>query len=181
VFEQVVRPAQKPQVVTTRRIVSVREVVEVEPAGVKWGKPGTLPTAIEVPPEEDPGGISFTVKKDKEHELDYAKSTTQKIKITNPDDPDQFVVAERIKKAVFKDKKPDNVAVYRVNPDGTEAASDRDTTYDNNGGSVETVNPNRTSSTASPFQPLQVQNNNYSISWPKTDNEEIVSEKGPST
>lgn len=180
-FEQLVRPSQKPQVVTTRRIVSVREVVEVTPAGVVWGKPGTLPTAIEVPPEESPAGINFVVKKPHEHTLDYGKSTTQKVKVTNPDDPSQYVVVERLKKAKFTDEKPETMAVYRVNPDGTVDTT-RDIAYSEGGSSIETVTPTpgyHSETPSNTFSPVQVKDNTYGISWPHADNEVIVSEKGP--
>lgn len=188
-LEQVVRPSQKPQVVPTRRIVSVRELVEVEPAGVKWGKAGNLPNAVEVPAEEDPGGISFTVKKEKEYTLDYGKSTTQKVRVQNPDDPSQYVVEERLKRAVFTDKKPDTVPVYRVNPDGSEADTDRSVTYSPEGSSIETVTPepgwrpDNVGSQASTnnLKPVRIVGQNYGLDWPKNNNEVIVSEKGPSS
>lgn len=184
-FEQVVRPSQRPNVVPTRRIISVREVVEVEPSGATWGKAGTLPTAIEVPPGEDPAGISFTVKKSKEYNLDYDKSTKQQVKVHNPDDPSQFVVEERLKKAVFTDKKPDSAPVYRVNPDGKEAESDRTKTYSPGGSSIETVNPDpgwhadNAGSQASQFQPVKVTDHAYGLSYPNAANEDIVKEIGP--
>ena len=185
-FEQIVRPAQKVSVTPTRRILSTREIVEVKPAGATWGKPGTLPVAIEVPPEEDPAGISFTVKKDKEHELDYEGSKKQKVRVENANDPNQFVVEERLIKAKFVDKKPDTAAVYRVNPDGSEAGSDRTTVYSPGGSSVETVSPDTktTYGTVDPrdpntFEPHRVESNKYNIAWPLNPNEKIVSTTGP--
>lgn len=185
-FEQVVRPSQRPNVVPTRRIVSVREVVEVEQAGATWGKAGALPTAIEVPPGEDPAGITIVFKKDKEYNLDYDKSTKQKVKVHNPDDPSQFLVEERLKKAVFTDKKPDSVPVYRVNPDGTTADSDRTKTYSSSGSSVETVTPepgwhpdNAGSAASDPFRPTSITNHGYGLTFPTSPNEDIISEKGP--
>jgi len=186
VFEQLVRPSQRPNVVPTRRIVSVREVVEVEQSGVTWGKSGTLPDAIEVPAGEDPSDISFTVKKDKEFTLDYGKSTTQKVKVQNPDDPSQYLVEERLKKAVFTDKKPDTAPIYRVGS-SNDLQSDRTKTYSPGGSSIETVNPDPGWHTdnagaqpgADPFIPQVVKNNNYTLIWPETTNVVVVSEKGP--
>lgn len=182
-FEQLVRPAQKTSILPTRRILSTREVVEVQPAGATWGKAGTLPTAIEVPPEEDPAGISFTVKKDKEHTLDYEGSKKQKVRVENPNDPGQFVVEERLVKAKFVDKKPDTVPVYRVNPDGSEASSDRTTVYSPGGSSIETVrsDTDTTYGVIDPraLVPLKVDSNKYVLIYPPAPNEIIISESGP--
>lgn len=41
-LESIVRPFVRPDSLTTRRIVSSREKVEVEPAIKSWGKPGNI-------------------------------------------------------------------------------------------------------------------------------------------
>lgn len=119
-FESLVRPFQKTTTSPTRRVVAQRTEVEVTEAGTTWGDAGTLPEATEVPAGESPLDISFEVRKTKRQ--DEVSRETERVKVTNPDDPSQYVVVERVKKISFKEKDPEAVAAY-PQPGGTSTST----------------------------------------------------------
>src|SRR5580765_6353879 len=107
-LESLVRPSQSPVTLGTRRITPVRTQVATDTAGGTWGVAGNLPVAVEVPPEADPLVFNFEVKKSKEHQ--EVSRETEKIRVQNPNDPDQYVVIERLKSVRFKEKKAETIA-----------------------------------------------------------------------
>lgn len=109
-LESLVRPYQAPAPVSTKRITPVRTDVPDETAGGRWGKAGNLPVPVEVPPGEDPLLINFEVKKKKEH--NEVSRETEKVRVENPDDPNQYVITERIKKITYREKKAETLAAY---------------------------------------------------------------------
>lgn len=109
-LEALVRPFQAPQSTATRRIVPVRTQVPPETAGVKWGVAGDLPVAVEVPVGEDPLAFSFEVTKRAAHNA--IKMETERVRVENPDDPNQYLITERIKRVTFKEKDAAALAAY---------------------------------------------------------------------
>lgn len=116
-LESFVRPFQRPENLGTRRIRSVTTQVPDQTAGGTWGIAGNLPVAVEVPPGEDPALLSFTVSKRKEHR--EVSRETERVRVENPDDPNQYVIIERIKSVRFKEKKPESIAAYNSGSAGT--------------------------------------------------------------
>lgn len=173
-FEQIVRPSETPRTLTTRRILSTREVVEVTEARAAWGKTGQLPTAVEVPPGEGPFLFNFTVKEKKEHNAVDIK--TQRIKVVNPDDNNQYVVTERIKSITFREKKASTIAAYPeyntstatqtqpgASPPETWQPGETQVNTDGTG----PLQPGETRQT----YPLKVEDRTYNITWPTAPNE----------
>lgn len=124
-LEILVRRYQKPQTSSGRRLISTREVVDVQPAILSWGAPGQLPEKVEVPIGEVPPLYAFEVKKKGKEQQETAK-VTEKVRIENPDDPDQYVVTERIKSIRFKEKDPDKLKSYPDRKNSTAYAGATD-------------------------------------------------------
>lgn len=104
-FEQIVRPFQRLPTQTTQRIIASRTKIDVPDAIAQWGQAGTLPGAIEITPTED--GFAFKVV-DCDEQFQEDSRKTEDIRIENPDDPNQYVVDQRIKSIVYNKKEPDN-------------------------------------------------------------------------
>jgi hypothetical protein len=173
-FEPLVRPWQSSAAVATRRIVSVRAQVATETAGGTWGVAGTLPTAVEVPVGEDPQSIAIEVKKTKRQ--DAVQRDIERVKVTNPDDPDQFVVVERIKRIRFKEKDADSVAAFPktssatatqttagASPPGTWQPGETQVQTDGTGA----LQKGEERST----YPLKIEERDFYINWPPGPNE----------
>lgn len=97
-LEKIVRPFQRPDSLSTKRIVATEEKIQVSPATLSWGRPGTLPAAHQIE-AIDETGISFTVvnSDDKFTELDR-KVDVRRIEQTLPDgtlNPDNYIDLER--------------------------------------------------------------------------------------
>lgn len=102
-FEQIVRPFQRLPTQTTQRIIASRTKIDVPDAIAQWGQAGTLPGAIEITPTED--GFAFKVV-DCDERFQENSRETEDIRIENPDDPNQYVVDQRIKKITFNKQEP---------------------------------------------------------------------------
>lgn len=157
-FESVVRPAQNPDVLPRRRIVSSQTVVDVVPGAITWGQSGQLPSPVEVPVGELPMRWNFKIQKSKEYKS--TKMDTETIRVENPDDSDQYVMLQRIKKINFKDKKPDKLAAYPDNPN----------TQARNGPDVEFVPwtsdaPREDQLKTEFIYPLEITDGTYIIEW----------------
>lgn len=174
-LETLVRPFAAPNPLGTRRITPVRTAVPTETAGGTWGVAGNLPQAVEVPPGEDPTFFNFEVKRSKEH--NDVSHETEKVRIENPDDPSQYVIAERIKSIKFREKKPETIAAYNnsgsvtvVNPNGTGAVGWQH--------GVTQVNTDGTGPTQAGEErityPLKVEDRTYTINWPASPNEHPI-------
>lgn len=106
-LESIVRPFQRPDSLATRRIIASREKVEVTPAVISWGKPGTIAAAHQID-AIDPTGTSFTVKLlDEEYTEDPGKRKTDVRRITQtlPDgtkNPDNYVDLNRPYQVTFE-------------------------------------------------------------------------------
>jgi hypothetical protein len=149
-FEELVRPFERPSVISTGKRIPVtivkvtRGVVEA-----RWGDVGTLPK-----PQSD--GIAFGLCNEQMTETDRQ---TETVRIENPDDSSQFIMVKRAKQLKF-DKTTNQAPV--LNSDfniGTEAGlSDFSTAGDGfvpqgGGGSTDhcqlTVNLNNNTSAGS--------------------------------
>jgi hypothetical protein len=94
-LEKIIRPFQNGEVFNARRLPpSVAPVREVpERALLNWECPHS--GAYVSGPE--PGTYGFTVK----WEEDESRRKTEKVRVENKDDPEQFIELERIKKMVL--------------------------------------------------------------------------------
>lgn len=110
-LETLVRPFTTPNPLGTRRITTVRTKVPTETSGGTWGVAGNLPVAVEVPPGEDPLSIGIATQKKTNH-IEISRET-EKVRVENPEDPNQYVIVERIKNIGFKDKNPDTLAAFK--------------------------------------------------------------------
>lgn len=173
-LEQLVRPFQSPDAIATRRIVRSQTTITPDPVVVTWGEAGDMPVAVEVPAGEDPQEIGFEVKKRARHDL--VARETEKFKITNPDDPNQYVIAERLKKATFKEKNVDAVAAF---PKGSTATSTQTTPGASPPGTWQPGETQVNTDGTGPLQqgeerrtyPLTIETRDYYISWPPAPNE----------
>lgn len=95
-LEQLVRPFQRRDLSPRTRIV-VSTGTGTEPIVIEFGEAGSLPTG-----KQD----TFEIKLEKEKEQ-YKEThrTTRKVRIENPDDPDQYVMVERPEKMKLDKKK----------------------------------------------------------------------------
>lgn len=103
-FEQIVRPFQRLPNQTTQRIIASRTKIDVPDAVAQWGQAGTLPGAIEITPTEE--GFSFKVV-DCDERFQENSRETEDIRIQNPDDPNQYVIDQRIKKITWNKQEND--------------------------------------------------------------------------
>lgn len=105
-FEQVVRPFQRPDTLARRRLVAANVKVDIQAATISWGTAGTLASAHQVD-EIDPGG-SFTVLTcDDKYEETQREVDSRRIVQTLPDgttNPDNFVDLERPYRVYFEKK-----------------------------------------------------------------------------
>lgn len=172
-LETLVRPFETKSPLATKRITPVRAEVPTETAGGRWGKAGNLPVPVEVPPGEDPLTIGFEVKKSKEHDL--VSRETEKVRVQNPDDPNQYVVIERLKSASFKDKKPDTLAAYNAGSGSVSQATPGASPNSQwQPGEVQVKSDG--SSVGIPGQqpvtyPLKIEDTKYNFNWPPGPNE----------
>ena len=174
-LETLVRPFETGSPIGTKRITPVRTEVPTETAGGRWGKAGNLPVPVEIPPGEDPLTVGFEVKKRKEH--DDVSRETEKVRIENPNDPDQFVIAERIKKITFKEKQAEAMAAYNTGSGSvtqtTPGASPNsqwqpgETQVKSDGSAVQPGQENIT-------YPLKVEERDYNFNWPANPNEHPI-------
>jgi hypothetical protein len=99
-LEQIVRPFAPPQPFNTQRLVATSVKQPTQTAHVSWGVAGTMPTAVESSPLGPAAGIGFNTKKSPQ-DLTETSRQTEKIKVQQDGNPDNFVVIERIKKITF--------------------------------------------------------------------------------
>jgi hypothetical protein len=120
-LEQIVRPFAPPQPFNTQRLVATSVKQPTQTAHVNWGVAGTLPSAIETPALQPAAGIGFNTKK-QDQRLTETSRETEKVKVQQEGNPDNFVVIERIKKITFG-KTPDAPPepTYLTKPDGGAA------------------------------------------------------------
>lgn len=123
-LEALVRPFQDPGALVSRRIVPVREEVEVTPAGKRWGQPGQMPVAQQRETEET--GFSFTVThlNDAQEVKADRKSTDIRLEIQEPDGDKPYVIIRRTDKARFDYAKPRTYPSYEEKS-WSQPASDR--------------------------------------------------------
>lgn len=99
-LEQIIRPFEKPSPFGQLRIVATSIKAPTQIAHIAWGTVGTLPTAIESGVDGPAIGPNFNVKKDDDQVTEKSR-VIEKVKITQEDNPDNFVVVERIKSITF--------------------------------------------------------------------------------
>lgn len=105
-LEQIIRPFQSREILTTRRIISTSLKIPVQEAGVEWGAAGDMPSAVEVEKDEE-GGMSFNVV-DCDDKFDEKNRKFSTIRIEQPDHPENYVVVERINQITFNKKSESN-------------------------------------------------------------------------
>lgn len=99
-LEKIIRPFQRPTTIETRRIVANSIKDPVEPATGSFGKAGTLPAAIQ-DAEASTSGFEFKVISCDDRFAEHQRVTVP-IKVSNPDDPDTFVMVDRIETISWK-------------------------------------------------------------------------------
>lgn len=100
-LEGLVRPFQSPGIINDKKLVVTRVTkVATERAIITWGSPGGSPETKQV-------GIKVTVKGDdvKKSFKEKSRKTTD-IKVTNPDNPDNWVQVRRIDEMQMTRPKP---------------------------------------------------------------------------
>ncbi len=103
-FEAVIRPFIAPNTLATQRIVARSTKQPVQKAGIIWGAAGTLPTPQEST-DAPPSGVSFKVKKTPGTFVEKSR-TTERVKIAQEGNPDNFVIVDRVKSIKFGQDKP---------------------------------------------------------------------------
>ena len=92
-FEQIVRPFQTTTTIVDRQItVTKPNKVALQKAILVWGAVGQAPTM---------SGLSFTVK-DPDNKFKETSRKTTDHRIQNPNDPNQYVVAQSIDSIAFQ-------------------------------------------------------------------------------
>lgn len=128
-LEKIVRPYQRPTALAFGRIISRTVAPSSDVATIAWGDVGTLPTPTQEDVPDDAVGFNVEVC-----DTDYEETerTVQPIRITNPDNPSQYVVVDRVKSMSFRlNEKQKLAGAIR-----SETTSFADTGF---GGSLESV------------------------------------------
>jgi hypothetical protein len=97
-LEAIVRPWQNPGALATQRIVSSNRQVSAGVAELIWGQAGGMPTPVAEEVQTGGGIKTLACCKDVNTEQDRQ---TEKVKVTNPNDPTQFVIVERVTQIAF--------------------------------------------------------------------------------
>lgn len=107
-MEEIVRPFASPGGLATQRIVVQRDQVPVEPATLTWGQAGQMPTALEQDSANDDGTYGFKLIVCDEALSEDTRSTENQ-RIENPDDPNQYVVVQRVRSMKFRKEERQNI------------------------------------------------------------------------
>jgi hypothetical protein len=105
-FEQIVRPFERRQILGQRRIPSSSVKEDVGTAELTWGAAGALPTPAESAEPGPASPINFVVKGLNQKNEEIAIEYYPPVKLQQEDNPDNFVVLQRPKKITYKDPKP---------------------------------------------------------------------------
>jgi hypothetical protein len=108
-LEKIVRFAESPRILALRARRTAREEDRSDDSLIRWGRPSEYGTPTQTP-EESRGGVTIvnsTPKKDPQQdkrELLYEEieRTTQKVRVRNPADRDQYVDVARITSILFQ-------------------------------------------------------------------------------
>jgi hypothetical protein len=120
-LEQVVRPVQAPATLRFGSIPVDDTKQAPEAATIRWGQVGDLPTAQEETTAED--GTEFKVI-DCDDKFAEKQRTVSKIRVENPDDPDQYVMVERVDRISFRHfERPTAAAISPADKTTTQYAS----------------------------------------------------------
>jgi len=117
-LEQIVRPYEAPQPFNSRRVIATAIRIPTETAHVSWGTTGTLPSAVESAPLGPAVAFSFNTKKEDQQLTEKARQT-EKVKIQQEGNPDNFVVYERPKQITFGKTPGTTEPTYLTKPVGT--------------------------------------------------------------
>jgi hypothetical protein len=99
-LEQILRPFEAPKPFDQRRIIATATKLPSETAHITWGSAGTLPTAIESAVNGPAKSGGFNTKKEKDEVTEKSRET-EKVKIIQEGNPDNYVVYERPKSMTF--------------------------------------------------------------------------------
>jgi len=118
-LEQIVRPFQTPTTVPDQSAIVTQVIREpTQRAILTWGAVGQQPKPYST-------GVSFTVKDPFKFE-EYERFTTD-VRVQNPDDPNQYVVEQRIDKISFKKTNP-SLQVPQTDNSGVSGGTSTTTT-----------------------------------------------------
>lgn len=111
-LEQIIRPFQNPDVLSRRRIVSKSTKIPTDDVTIEWGRSGDAPAASEVTHDEDTGGISFEVVHC-DDKFDEKNRKFKTVRIEQPDNPDNYIMVDRIHQITFNKKsEANNMTMY---------------------------------------------------------------------
>lgn len=111
-LEQIIRPFQVTDILSKRRIVSNSTKIETDAAVVEWGRSGDAPAASEIEHNAETGDFAFEVVHcdDKFSEKDRKFKS---IRIEQPDNPENYIMVERINRITFdKKSEANNMTMY---------------------------------------------------------------------
>lgn len=111
-LEQIIRPFQAPDSLNKRLNITIVVQAPADIPILSWGSQGTQPTAF---------GISFKVQGPINQFYEETRNVTP-VRIQNPDDDSQYVIAQRVDSINFK-KKPDPQFATPTGSDGNGSGS----------------------------------------------------------
>lgn len=162
-FEQVVRPFQTPATINDKETI-VTTVIRApsQRALITWGAAGTKPTPT--------GGLSFKVKNFNEYS-ELSRETTD-VRIENPDDSSQYVIAQRIDSITFKKK----LKVPETAASGASGGASDNTGTTSGNYNNDTETPATTDSTVSSTSDVPAGDTtaDTTTSTPKTENDKFT-------
>lgn len=111
-LEQIVRPFQNPDVLSKRRIISNSTKEDAEEVVIEWGSPGDAPSASEIEHDAETGDFAFEVVHcDDKYDEKNRKFKT--IRIEQPDNPENYIMVDRIHQITFNKKsEAENMTMY---------------------------------------------------------------------
>jgi hypothetical protein len=111
-LEQIIRPFQTTDILSKRQIVSNSTKIPTDEVIIEWGNSGTDPTPSEITRDATTGDFVVEVVHcdDKFNEKDRKFNT---IRIEQPDNPENYVMVDRIKQITFNKKsETNNMTMY---------------------------------------------------------------------
>jgi hypothetical protein len=104
-LERVVRPFQRDDVFTARVLAPVQPAVAPNTDNPEITWKGEADNSVAPAPDISQFKVKITWDEDED------KRKTEKIRVTNPDDPSQYIDVERIKQMVMKSSSGEEIAI----------------------------------------------------------------------
>jgi hypothetical protein len=104
-MEQIIRPFQLQDPASTARIPVIVGQVDVQPAHLCWGGVGTLPMAVQQ--ADNFNGLNFRLEECDDQNGENNRDT-EDFRIEQPGKPDNYVIAQRIRRIDFQKTSKDH-------------------------------------------------------------------------